>query len=107
MTQERFPWEPEPAPLSVDETLAALRRDFAYVVRNTAVTVHSNRDALAMLVNTPRGQIIPRGEVKFSDGTTVEFQDIGMCQPGAPYMTVPELLTKVWETARELGLELK
>jgi hypothetical protein len=77
-----------------------------YVVRHTAVLVHSRHEALQILVNTKRGQIIPRGECKFNDGSTLELQDIGMPQVGAPEMTVPELMARVWEVARELGLEL-
>lgn len=112
----RWPWETETLPAVQQETLPAvpqgsetlleaLRQDFAYAVTNTAVKVHSNNPALQFLVNTARGQIIPRGDCKFTNGTVVEFQDIGMCQPGAPYMTVEDLLSKVLETARGLGLE--
>ena len=99
----RFPWEP--APLA--DTVALLQRDMRYVLSHTAVMVHSPHEALQIIVNTKRGQIVPRGECKFSDGTTLEFQDIGAPQVGAPEMTVPELMTRVWEIARELGLELK
>lgn len=99
----RMPWEPVP----VAETVALLQRDFAYAVQCTSVTVHSNNPAFEMLVNTPRGQIVPRNECKFTDGTTVEFQDIGMPQPGAPFMSVKELIARVWDLARELGLELQ
>lgn len=99
---KRFPWEPVP----VEETLSLLQRDVAYMVAHTAVVVHSSHAALSMCVNTPRGQIVPRGECRFTDGTTVEFQDIGMPQPGAPLMTVARLMTQVWEVARDLGLEL-
>lgn len=98
----RFPWEP----LTVQDTVAALQRDFAYAVSNTAVVVHSNSPAFAMTVNTQRGQIVPRGQVKFSDGTVVELQDVGMCQPNVPYMTVHEIMTNIWSLASELGLEL-
>lgn len=101
----RFPWEPAP-PQSTEETLTALQRDVAYMVTHTAVLVRSNRDALEMLVNTPRGQVIPRGECKFTDGTTVEFQDIGMPQVGAPSMTVQKLVAQMWDVAKEMGLEL-
>ncbi len=99
-----FPWEP--APPSVTDTVAALQRDFAYAVANTAIVVHSDNPAFAMTINTQRGQIVPRGQVRFSDGTTVELQDIGMCQPGVPHMTVQETMTRIWQTANELGLEL-
>lgn len=102
LTVTRFPWEPAP----VTETVALLQRDFAYAVAFTAVKVHSNRPELQILVNTARGQIVPRGECKFTDGTTVEFQDIGMCQPGVPQMTVQELMAWVWQIAGEMGLEI-
>lgn len=98
----RFPWEPAP----VQETVALLQRDFAYAVQMTAILVHSNQPALSMLVNTARGQIVPRGQCKFTDGSTVELQDIGMPQINAPTMTVAELMARVWDIARELGLEL-
>lgn len=102
----RFPWEPAPAP-SVEDTVAALQRDFAYAVANTAVVVHSNNPAFRLIANTKRGQIIPRGECKFTDGTTIEVQDVGMCQPGdVPHMTVQEIMTQIWELAAELKLEL-
>lgn len=103
VTTQRFPWEPVP----VDETVRLLQRDFAYAVQYTAVLVHSNRNALSMLVNTLRGQIIPRGGCKFTDGTTFELQDVGMPQPGAPAMSVQELMARLWGIARELGLELQ
>ncbi len=103
LTKHRMPWEPVPP----EETIAAMQRDMAYMVQFTAVLVHSNNDALSMLVNTPRGQIIHHGEVRFTNGTTVEFQDIGMPQPGAPTLSVPDLIARVWEIARELGLELQ
>jgi len=99
----RMPWEPAP----VQETVALLQRDVAYMVTHTGVMVHSNRPELRMLVNTPRGQIIPRNECRFTDGTTLEFQDIGMPQPGRPTMTVQEIIAQTWTTARELGLELE
>lgn len=96
----RFPWEPVP----VAETVALLQRDFAYAVKYTAVLVHSTRPELEMLVNTARGQVIPRNVCTFTDGSTMEFQDIGMPQPGAPIMSVQELVARVWEIAKELGL---
>lgn len=101
----RYPWEP-PAALTVEDAVKSLQRDFAYAVLNTAVLVRSENHAFRMLVNTPRGQVIPRGEVKFTDGTTVELQDLGMCQPNVPYMTVQELMTQVYNIAIDLGLEL-
>jgi hypothetical protein len=99
----RFPWEP----VSVAETVALLQRDMAYMVAATAIKVHSNRPELRMVVNTERGQIVPRGECKFTDGTTVEFQDIGMPQVGALLMTVQELMMRIWDAARKLELELE
>lgn len=102
-----FPWEQvsEPAP-HANDPLAAMQRDLSYIVTHTAVLVHSKHSALQMLVNTARGQLIPRGECKLTDGSTIEFQDIGMPQPNTPAMTVEELGTRVWEIVRELGLEL-
>lgn len=100
---KRFPWEPTP----VSETVALLQRDVAYLVTHTAVLVHSSRPELVTLVNTARGQIVPRGQCKFTDGSTVEFQDIGMPQVGAPSMTVQELMAYVWGVANQLGLELQ
>lgn len=102
----RFPWEP-PAVKTTDETVAALQRDFAYAVQMTAVRVRSNRPELEITVNTQRGQIVPQGQSKFTDGTTIEFQDIGMPQPGLRTMTVEELLRMVTEiTIIQMGLEL-
>jgi hypothetical protein len=103
LAPQRFPWEPVP----VQDTVALLQKDVAYMVQYTAVLVHSNNPALSMLVNTPRGQIIPRNECKFAEGTTIEFQDIGMPQVNAPIMTVSELIAKVWDAVRELGLEIQ
>lgn len=100
----RYPWEP--ATLTVEDAVKSLQRDFAYAVLNTAVLVRSENQAFRMLVNTPRGQIIPLGEVKFTDGTTVELQDLGMPQISVPYMTVQELMAQVYATAIDLGLEL-
>ncbi len=104
MTDNLFPWEP--APRSVEDTIALLQSDFAYAVMHTAVIVHSNNPALTFVANTHRGQLVPRGEVKFLDGTTVELQDIGMPQVNAQYMTVQQIMLRVWKLASELGLEL-
>lgn len=101
----RFPWE-LPATPSVENTVALLQRDFAYAVQFTAVLVHSKHPALQMLVNTRRGQIVPRGECRLSDGTTFEMQDVGMPQPNSPTMTVQELVIRVAGAVRELGLEI-
>lgn len=103
VTSKRFPWEPVP----VQETVALLQRDLAYVVKYTAVLVHCEKHPpLEMLVNTARGQIIPKGTCRFTDGATLEFQDIGAPQPGAPVMTVQELINHVWTLSREIGLEM-
>lgn len=102
----KFPWEVAAAP-STEETVRLMQRDFAYAVTHTGVMVHSKHEALRMLVNTPRGQIIPRNACVFSDGSEFELHDIGMPQPNAPTMTVQELLKKLWETAQGLGLELR
>lgn len=109
-----FPWDPplpaviEPAPIAQPlEPFQALQRDVAYMVTHTAIKVHSPHPELQILVNTVRGQIVPRNECKFTDGTGFELQDIGMPQPGdVPAMSVRELLARIWEVARELGLEL-
>lgn len=107
-----FPWETEQLPAvqsrPIEDTVSALQRDVAYMVTHTAVLVHSKHGALSMLVNTPRGQIIPRNKCQFNDGSTIEFQDIGMPQIGAPEMTVRDLVAYVWNIATtQLGLELQ
>lgn len=106
-----YPWEqlpavPEPVKTPA-ETITAMQRDMAYMVTHTAVMVHSKHAALQMLVNTPRGQIIPRGVCKFTDGSKLEFQDIGMPQPGAPEMTVRDLTARLWNIANELGIGIE
>lgn len=109
----KFPWEQLPAAQvgnGIEQTIRTvelLQKDFAYAVQYTAVLVHSNRPELSMMVNTLRGQIVPRGECKFKDGSKIEFQDIGMCQPGAPVVSVLDLMARVWGIAKELGLELE
>lgn len=112
----KFPWERLPATVetselptvqSTESTVALIQADLRYLVAHTAVMVHSRHASLQMLVNTARGQIIPRGECRFTDGSTVEFQDIGMPQVNCPVMSVAELMTRVWDVARELGLELE
>jgi hypothetical protein len=99
-----FPWDPPKR--SVEDTLELVRNDFAYAVANTCIVIHSNNPAFAFITNTLRGQLIPRGEVKLSDGTTVEFLDIGMPQPNVPYMTVQSVVSRVWKLASDLGLEI-
>ena len=101
---ELFPWDPPRR--SVEDTIALLQNDFAYAVANTAIVVHSNNPALVFTANTARGQLVPRGEVKFTDGTTVELQDIGMPQINVPQMTVQAIAARVWSIVAKLGLEL-
>lgn len=103
----RFPWEVLPVVRTTEDTVALLQRDFAYAVQYTSVLVHTKHPALQMLVNTRRGQIVPRGQCKFTDGTTFELQDLGMPQPNSPEMTVAELMAEIWEAARKSGLELE
>jgi len=103
-TDDIFPWDPPKR--SAEDTIALLRNDFAYAVANTCIVVHSNNPAFAFIANTQRGQLVPRGEVKFSDGTTVELQDIGMCQPNTPYMSVPQIMSRLWKLASDSGLEI-
>lgn len=103
-TGELFPWDPPRQ--SVEDTIALIQRDFAYAVANTAIVVHSNNPAFAFITNTPRGQPMARGEVKFTDGTTIELQDIGMCQPNVPYMTIQQIMSRIWKLAGNLGLEI-
>ena len=111
----KMPWEAEtlpaevepaqpPAAMSTEDTVSALQRDFAYAMHNTAVLVHSKHEALQILVNTPRGQIIPRGECRLTDGSTIEFQDIGMPQVGAPLMDIKKLVAEVLDVVSKLGL---
>jgi hypothetical protein len=104
MIDELYPWEFEPR--SVDDAIELIQRDFAYAVTHTAIVVHSNNPAMIFTANTHRGQLVPRGEVKFLDGTTVELQDIGMPQVNVQYMTVQQIMSRVWKLASELGLEL-
>ena len=100
----RFPWEP--AVQTTEDTVKLIQADLLYMTQYTAVMVHSPHEALQIVVNTRRGQIVPRGECKFSDGSALEFQDIGCPQPGAAEMTVQELMTYVLDVARANGLEL-
>jgi hypothetical protein len=100
LTTQRMPWDAVP----LEETVTLLQRDFAYAVAYTAVMVHSNREELRMVANTLRGQIVPRGEGRFTDGTTIEITDIGMPQPGVQVMTVDEVFKRTTDAARALGL---
>lgn len=101
LTKQRWPWEPVP----VEDTVKALQQDMAFLVTHTAVLVRSNRVELRGVVNTPRGQIVPRGEVRFTDGTTLEFQDLGAPQPGTDTMTVDDIVKRTWQVVSQLGLE--
>jgi len=100
LVPHRMPWEPVP----VDEAITLLQRDFAYAVTHTGIMVHSNQAALQMLVNTARGQIVPRGVGRFTDGSTIELIDVGMPQPNVPAMSIEQLVGRVMDVARELGL---
>lgn len=108
-----FPWEtPQLPAVPLADTVAAMQRDMTYMVTHTAVLVRSTHPELKKTVNTPRGQIIPRGVCKFnnaygSDPHTTEFQDLGMPRPGVPEMTMGELMAYVWDTAHALGLDLE
>ena len=104
MTDDLFPWNPPRR--SVEDTIALIQNDFAYAVANTAIVVPPSNPAFAFIANTQRGQLVPRGEVKLSDGTTVELQDIGMPQPNTPYMSVQQIMSRVWKLVGELGLEI-
>lgn len=106
----RYPWEQVPAAVTertTEETVKLMQADLLYMTTHTSVVVHSSRPELEMLVNTPRGQIVPRGECKFTDGTTLEFQDIGMPQVGTKEMTVKDLVAMIFDVAvLTMGLEL-
>lgn len=107
-----FPWEQEPEqsqpeqPRTVEEIVAMLQRDFAFAVNTTAVKVHSNEAAFRIIVNTPRGQIVPTEKTTFSDGTYVQLQDLGMCQPGVSYMELSDIAAMILNVADGLGLKL-
>lgn len=102
-----FPWDkPQLPAVPIADTVKLLQADFTYAMTHTCVRVHSSRPELQMLVNTARGQIIPRGEGKFTDGTTLEFQDIGMPQPKLEAMSVEQLVQKVLGIAADLNLEI-
>ena len=103
----KFPWEAQLPAVPVEDTVKLIQADLAYMVGFTAVTVHSNRREFEILVNTQRGQIVPRGECKFTDGSKFELQDIGMPQPKAPTMSVEKLMAYLWSVATDLKLELQ
>lgn len=104
-----FPWEEstELTELEVlQTTVRTIQADMEFACRHTAVLVRSSNVALRMVVNTMRGQEIPNGVCTYTEDTIVEFQDIGMPQPGIPTMTMQELVQSVHAKALELGLEL-
>lgn len=104
-----MPWEqPDVPPEASDvaETVRALQADLRFMVSHTAILVRSNDSALRMVFNTERGQNMPDPlKCMFRDGTTVEFQDIGMPQPGMPTKTIKEIVTAALEKALLLGLQ--
>lgn len=103
----KAPWDPpDEEPPSLAETITAIQRDMAFACRYTAILVRSSDERLRMVINTERGQKPPPGEGVFTDGTTIEMQDIGMPQPNVPTMTVQEMIQAVIDKATELGLEL-
>ena len=101
-TTQRMPWDPIPLP----ETVALLQADLRYMVTHTSVLVRCARPELRIVVNTPRGQIIPAGVCTFADGTEIEYADLGMPQPGAEVMTIGELVARTWDVAASLGLQI-
>lgn len=102
----RMPWDAVPAVRTVEDDVQSLKGDLAYIITHTSVLVHSKHTALQMLFNTARGQIIPRGECKLSDGSVVEFYDTGMPRPNAPALPVKDIIFKVLEIVQTLGLEV-
>jgi hypothetical protein len=115
-----MPWDAPEAPLvpwaqpgppavaDVAEKLRRLQEDVGTIVTHTGVMVHAtgpHAAALSMLVNTRRGQLMPTGVARYTDGTTIQFQDIGMPQPGAPFMTLPELFQQLYGIVQQLGLQ--
>ena len=88
------------------DTVKALQADMLFAVKHTAILVRSSNSSLRMVVNIERGSDIPSGVCTFTDGTTIEFQDIGMPQPGVPTMTAQELGKAVFSKVTELGLEI-
>lgn len=109
-----LPWQPPPAALPwaqperpLSETVRLLQADVSYMVKHTAVAVHvtgPHAATLSMVANTPRGQLVPTGEGRLTQGHVVIFQDIGMPQPGLPEMTIDELSQALTEKALALGL---
>jgi hypothetical protein len=104
-----MPWEQPDTPPETDnlaETVRALQADLRFIVSHTAVLVRSDNLLLRMVFNTERGQSMPDPlKCIFRDGTTMEFQDIGMPQPGIPTKTIKEIVTAALEQAFSLGLQ--
>ena len=117
LANRSLPWA-QPAPSlpwaqpvrSIDETVRLLQADVSYMVKHTAVAVHvtgPHAAELSMYVNTPRGQLVPTGTGRLTQGHTVVFQDIGMPQPGLPFMSIKELAQALTQRAAALGLEIE
>lgn len=100
-----YPWE-EPPKHSLEDTVRAIQADMRFAVEHTCVLVRSSNPELRMVANTARGQDMPQGLCTYADGTSIEFQDIGMPQPNCPVMTMQELCRTIHDKALELGLEL-
>ena len=100
-----MPWE-QPEVDDVAAIVRALQADLRFAVGHTAILVRSNNEALRMVFNTERGQNMPNPlKCTFRDGTTMEFQDIGMPQPGVPTKTIKDIVTAALEQAFALGLQ--
>jgi hypothetical protein len=92
--------------LNIVETVRALQADLQFMVSHTAILVRSDNLLLRMVFNTERGQSMPNPlKCTFRDGTVMEFQDIGMPQPGVPIKTIKEIVTAALEKAFSLGLQ--
>ena len=104
-----MPWEQPDTPPETDdvaETVRALQADLRFIVSHTAILVRSSDPALRMVFNTERGQSMPDPlKCTFRDGTTMEFQDIGMPQPGVPTKIIEEIVVAALEKALALGLQ--
>jgi len=104
-----MPWERPDAPPEVDdvaETVRALQADLRFIVSHTAILVRSDNEALRMVFNTERGQSMPDPlKCTFRDGTTMEFQDVGMPQVNVQTKTMKEIVVAALEQALALGLQ--
>lgn len=111
-SQPPMPWDaPKPALPDVAglaETVKLIQADMRAMVTHTAVIVHATGPQaaeLGMLVNMPRGQLMPAGECRYSGGNVLRFQDLGMPQPGCPFMAnIEELVNAVYYRTTQLGL---